>query len=105
MSKYGATLTVLATGLIEATVKDESEGFDIGAGLFGENQSEWLRKTAEEISGEKCESDLITLDDGLPEWFCSSLTTTGEPPIKGCIYFHGKCGCNKKDDCNYQVPF
>jgi hypothetical protein len=55
MSKYGMTLTVLCTELAEAVAKDEAPeegGFDLSAGLFGSNVSEWLRKTAEAISGE-----------------------------------------------------
>lgn len=55
MSRYGMTLTVLCTELAEAVSKDEAPdvgGFDISAGLFGPNLSEWLRKTAEIISGE-----------------------------------------------------
>jgi hypothetical protein len=56
MSVYGMTLTVLANELIEAVRKDElpeSGGFDISAGLIGENLSEWLRTVAETVSNEK----------------------------------------------------
>jgi hypothetical protein len=56
------TLTVLATGLAEAVSKDEQTnqvGFDLSAGLFGEQVSEWLRKTAEELSGENRPADNI----------------------------------------------
>lgn len=55
MSKYGMTLTVLCTELAEAVGKDEEPevgGFDLSAGLFGPNVSEWLRSVAEQVSGE-----------------------------------------------------
>ena len=48
-------LTVLATELAEAVEKDEKPeegGFDMSAGLFGRNVSDWLRKVAAELTGE-----------------------------------------------------
>jgi hypothetical protein len=56
MSKYGMTLTVLATELAEAVAEDEKPengGFDISAGMYGPHLSEWLRKVAERISDEE----------------------------------------------------
>ena len=53
MSKEGMTLTVLATGLADAVSKDEQPnqgGFDLGAGMFGDHMSEWLRDLSREIS-------------------------------------------------------
>jgi len=41
-------------------------------------------------------------DSELPEWFCSG---SGKPPIEGCEYFHGTCGCNKEETCEHHVPF
>lgn len=52
MSAYGMTVTVLATGLADAYRKDEAPevgGFDISAGLFGPNVSDWVREVAKEI--------------------------------------------------------
>jgi len=46
------TLTVLCTGLAEAVTKDEAPevgGFDLSAGMFGPNVSQWLRDTAKAI--------------------------------------------------------
>lgn len=58
MSAYGMTLTVLCTTLAEAVAKDEDPsagGFDLSAGLFGPNVSQWLRETAAEITrGRDC---------------------------------------------------
>ena len=53
MSRYGATLTILATTLIDAGEKDGEEREDIEAFIAGGHVSEWLRGTAETISGEK----------------------------------------------------
>lgn len=56
MSAYGMTLTVLATELAAAVVEDEKPengGCDLAAGMYGPAVSEWLRKIAEQISGEK----------------------------------------------------
>ena len=60
MSRYGITLTVLATGLVEAMGKDEQfalnnpdhryAGFDISAGLFGVEVYNWLKEVAGTIS-------------------------------------------------------
>jgi len=52
MSRYGITVTVLATELAEAVRKDEvpeEEGFDLSAGLFGTHVSQWIRDTAKII--------------------------------------------------------
>lgn len=56
MSAYGMTLTVLATELAAAVAEDEKPengGCDLSAGLYGPAVSEWLRKLAEQLSGEK----------------------------------------------------
>lgn len=53
MSKYDTTLTTLANELADAAFRDAKSGFDIGAGHIGENVSEWLKLTAEALSGEK----------------------------------------------------
>lgn len=50
------TLTLLATGLAAAVLKDEQPGqggFDISAGMYGTSVSEWLRDVAEHIAGER----------------------------------------------------
>jgi hypothetical protein len=54
MSKQGMTVTVLATGLAEAIQDDEAngEGFDISAGMFGINLSNWIREVAQELNRE-----------------------------------------------------
>lgn len=52
MSRYGMTITVLATQLAEAVLKDEAPeegGFDLSAGLFGAHVSGWIRSVAEEL--------------------------------------------------------
>lgn len=52
MSALGMTATVLATQLVEAVLKDEAPeegGFDLSAGLFGRNVSDWIRATAKEL--------------------------------------------------------
>ena len=52
MSAYGMTLTVLCTGLVEAVAKDEAPeigGFDLSAGMFGPNVSDWLREVATQL--------------------------------------------------------
>lgn len=96
MSKYDATLTILATTLSEAAVKDEVEGFDIGAGLFGEHLSEWLRNTAEEISDEKRPAPI-------PDWFCNIAIT---PRGVNCKHFEVPNTClNVGNLCDHQVPF
>ncbi len=46
------TLTVLATQLAEAVVKDETPeegGCDLSAGLYGPNVSAWLRSVADNL--------------------------------------------------------
>jgi len=56
------TLTVLCNGLAEAVAKDEAPeigGFDLSAGMFGPNVSEWLRQTAEEISKEQRPNNVL----------------------------------------------
>jgi len=55
MSTYGITVTILATGLAKAVLEDEAngEGFDLSAGLFGENVSEWIREVAAELDKRK----------------------------------------------------
>ena len=68
MSKYGMTITVLATTLAEAVSKDEEPdqgGFDLSAGLFGEHVSEWLRDVAKHLSSEKIKelNELIDTKD------------------------------------------
>lgn len=48
------TLTTLCAGLCDAVLKDEVPevgGFDLSAGLFGPNVSQWLRDTAKAIEG------------------------------------------------------
>ncbi len=53
MSAHGMLLTVLCTQLAQAVAKDEAPevgGFDLSAGMFGPNVSQWLRDTAEEFS-------------------------------------------------------
>lgn len=48
MSARGAIVTVLATELSNAVRADEAGGgHDIGAGLFGDAVSTWIRKTAD----------------------------------------------------------
>jgi hypothetical protein len=48
MSTRGAVITVLATGLSNAVRSDEmGHGCDIGAGIFGEAVSAWIRSTAD----------------------------------------------------------
>ena len=44
----GMTVTVLATELAEAVAKDEAngEGFDMSAGMYGINVSDWIREVA-----------------------------------------------------------
>lgn len=62
MSAYGITLTVLATGLAEAVAKDElpdNGGFDLSAGLFGQNVSAWLRSVAEELAAAQAREQLL----------------------------------------------
>lgn len=52
MSTYGITVTILATQLAEAVLKDEQPeegGFDLSAGLFGTNVSNWIRSVANEL--------------------------------------------------------
>lgn len=100
MSKYGATLTVLCTTLSEAVLKDEAgEGCDISAGLFGAHLSEWLRDTAETVSGEKRQQ---------------AHTTTGIPlqcGVKGYLSPGVECGyaavntnrCGSPDKCEHQL--
>ena len=66
MSTKGITLTILATQMAEAVKKDEEEGFDIGAGLFGENLSNWLREVAEQVASITDEN--IKLRQDLKDW-------------------------------------
>jgi hypothetical protein len=52
MGAYGLTVTVLATELAEAVMKDEAPeegGFDLSAGLFGSHVSDWIRAVAKEL--------------------------------------------------------
>lgn len=52
MSEESMTLTVLCTGLAEAVTKDEVPevgGFDLSAGMFGPNVSDWLRGVRNEL--------------------------------------------------------
>ena len=52
MSTYGITVTVLATQLAEAVLKDEAPeegGFDLSAGMFGRHVSDWIRATVKEL--------------------------------------------------------
>lgn len=52
MSAYGITVTVLATQLAEAVLKDEAPeegGFDLSAGMFGAHVSDWIRAMAREL--------------------------------------------------------
>ena len=58
MSIKGITLTILATGLSEALLKDEQEfeeqgGFDISGGLYGKHVSDWLREVESALNGEQ----------------------------------------------------
>ncbi len=54
MSKRGMIVTVLATGLSKAVEADEAneDGFDLSAGMFGINVSNWIREVAEELDNE-----------------------------------------------------
>lgn len=52
MSALSMTLTILATQLADAVLKDEAPeegGFDMSAGMFGRNVSDWLRSVAKDI--------------------------------------------------------
>lgn len=52
MSALGITTTILATQLAEAVLKDDAPevgGFDLSAGMFGPNVSQWLRDVAAQI--------------------------------------------------------
>ena len=52
MSAYGVMVTVLATQLAEAVLKDEAPaegGFDLSAGMFGRHVSDWIRAVAQEL--------------------------------------------------------
>jgi len=53
MSSYGITVTILATGLADAVRKDEElvgvNGFNLGAGIYGRNVTEWVREVAKEL--------------------------------------------------------
>lgn len=67
MSSYGMTLTVLATGLAEAVLKDEAPevgGFDLSAGMYGPNVSDWLRSVARQLDGDH-QRDTTTGADAL----------------------------------------
>lgn len=58
MSAYGVTVTILATQLAEAVLKDESPeegGFDLSAGMFGRHVSDWIRATAKELGDRAAE--------------------------------------------------
>ena len=95
MSRYGATLTILATTLSEAAVKDGRGSEDIEFFLSGKCISEWLRSTAEAISGDKRPVPL-------PDWFCSIADT---PEVIRCKHFEGPNTCLNKNLCSKQVPF
>jgi hypothetical protein len=59
MSAYGITVTVLATGLAEAVMKDEAPeegGFDLSAGMFGRHVSDWIRSVAKELESRREQS-------------------------------------------------
>lgn len=52
MSAKGMMVTVLATGLAEAVLKDERPeegGFDLSAGMFGRHVSDWIKGVAGDV--------------------------------------------------------
>lgn len=54
MSGYAQELQDLVRGLAEAALEDEiNNGQDIAAGMLGPKTSEWLRRLAERLSGER----------------------------------------------------
>ncbi len=58
MSTYGVTVTILATQLAEAVLKDEAPeegGFDLSAGMFGKHVSDWIRATEKELDDRAAE--------------------------------------------------
>jgi hypothetical protein len=78
MSAYGMILTVLCTNLAEAVAKDEAPevgGFDLSAGMFGPNVSEWLRGVAVELErGRDC-NKFINQALGLDSASCTPSAT------------------------------
>ena len=63
MSTYGITVTILATQLAEAVLKDEAPeegGFDLSAGMFGRHVSDWIRATAKELDDRAAEIAKLT---------------------------------------------
>ena len=70
----GMTVTVLATELAEAVAKDEAngEGFDMSAGMYGINVSDWIREVAlviTETSKQRptaLQPQWVSVDDRLP---------------------------------------
>ena len=66
MSTYGVTVTVLATQLAEAVMKDEAPeegGFDLSAGMFGKHVSDWIRATARELDDRAIEISKLKGDN------------------------------------------
>ena len=61
MSAKGMISTVLATGLAEAVAADINEGssFDLAAGTFGPNVSNWLRELAEHLTQPTPQSRIV----------------------------------------------
>ena len=59
MSNKGILTTVIATEIVEAFVKDEEEGYDISAGLFGTAFSELIRNYAQYI--DELQQEIIQL--------------------------------------------
>jgi len=56
MSALGITTTIIATMLVDASVKDDTDGgYDISAGLFGPAQSDAIREIAGQLDALRLE--------------------------------------------------